>query len=140
MGCMKFDGFVPFEPTMHPFVQRPASIFLRALGVGVPALSLTMLGCLVDESTGHAPPVTSGNDTHANDQQSMRVDTTKKTQGKLVIVLGGIGGGPGPGGIYGYAISKGFHGFLVATQSAVSSAPAIYKDAIKTDPMDPEAN
>src|SRR6267378_3630980 len=61
-------------------------------------------------------------------------------QGKLVIVLGGIGGGPGPGGIYGYAISKGFHGFLVATQSAVSSAPAMYKDAIKTDPMDPEAN
>ena len=42
-------------------------------------------------------------------------------QGKLVIVLGGIGGGPGPGGIYGFAISRGFHAFLVATQNADGS-------------------
>jgi hypothetical protein len=82
----------------------------------------------------------SGNDTHAGDPQSMKVDPTKKMQGKLVIVLGGIGGGPGPGGIYGYAISRGFHAFLVATQTATSSAPDQYKNAIKTNPMDAEAN
>ncbi len=83
---------------------------------------------------------TSGNDTHAGDDQSMKVDTTKKMQGKLVIVLGGIGGGPGPGGIYGYAISHGFHAFLVATQTAVSGAPDVYKTALKANPTDPEAN
>jgi hypothetical protein len=65
----------------------------------------------------------------------MKVHTTKKMQGKLVIVLGGIGGGPGPGGVYGYAVSKGFHGFLVATQTNISSAPDQYKNS-----MDPEAN
>ena len=77
----------------------------------------------------------SGSDTHAGDQQAMKVDVTRPLQGKLAIVFGGIGGGPGPGGIYGYAISKGFHAFLVATQTAISSAPDMYKN-LNT----PEAN
>jgi len=78
--------------------------------------------------------------THANDNQSMFVDTTKKMQGKLVIALGGIGGGPGGGGIEGFAKAAGFHVFLVATQTATSSAPDQYKTTIKTMPNDPEAN
>jgi hypothetical protein len=64
----------------------------------------------------------------------MKVDTSKPMQGKLAIVLGGIGGGPGPGGIFGYAVGKGFHGFMVATQTNESSAPDEYKDS--TDPED----
>ncbi|HXI56421.1 MAG TPA: hypothetical protein VNO55_10200 [Polyangia bacterium] len=78
---------------------------------------------------------TSKSDTHAGDAQHMKVDVTKKLQGKLVITLGGIGGGPGTGGIYGYAINRGYHAFMVATQTAISSAPAQYKN-VNT----PEAN
>jgi hypothetical protein len=65
----------------------------------------------------------------------MKVDVTKKMQGKLVITLGGIGGGPGTGGIYGYAVGVGFHAFMVATQTAISSAPNQYKNM-----NTPEAN
>jgi hypothetical protein len=83
---------------------------------------------------------TSTNDTHAGDQQSMFVDTRKKVQGKLVIALGGLGGGPGGGGIEGYAKAQGFHVFDVATQTAVSSAPQMYKDIVAKTPLDPEAN
>ncbi len=79
-------------------------------------------------------------DTHAGDQEAMFVDTSKTMQGKLVICIGGIGGGPGGGGIEGYAKSAGFHVFLVATQTATSSAPDQYKTALKANPMDPEAN
>src|SRR5450432_119078 len=79
-------------------------------------------------------------DTHAGDAQAMFVDTSKTMQGKLVICIGGIGGGPGGGGIEGYAKNPGFHVFLVATQTAISSAPDQYKTALKANPMDPEAN
>jgi hypothetical protein len=70
----------------------------------------------------------SKDDTHAGDQQAMKFDPSKPTKGKLAIVLGGIGGGPGPGGIYGYAIGRGYHAFLVATQTEISSAPDQYKN------------
>lgn len=71
---------------------------------------------------------TSTSPTHAGDQQAMKFDASKPTKGKLAIVLGGIGGGPGPGGIYGYAIGKGYHAFLVATQTNESGAPDEFKD------------
>jgi hypothetical protein len=71
---------------------------------------------------------TSTSPTHAGDQQAMKFDPSKPPKGKLAIVLGGIGGGPGPGGIYGYAIGKGYHAFLVATQTNESSAPDEFKD------------
>jgi hypothetical protein len=70
----------------------------------------------------------STSNTHAGDTQTLQVDGSKKMQGKLAIVLGGIGGGPGPGGIFGYAVGMGFHGFLAATQTNVSSAPDMYKN------------
>jgi hypothetical protein len=82
-------------------------------------------------SPTQADPENSGkstSNTHAGDQQTLQVDGSKKMQGKLAIVLGGIGGGPGPGGIFGYAIGAGFHGFLAATQTNVSSAPNMYKN------------
>jgi hypothetical protein len=79
-------------------------------------------------------------DTHATDDQVMFVDTSKTMQGKLVICIGGIGGGPGGGGIEGFAKNAGFHVFLVATQTAISGAPQQYKTTLATNPMDPEAN
>jgi hypothetical protein len=79
-------------------------------------------------------------DTHATDDQVMFVDTSKTIQGKLVICIGGIGGGPGGGGIEGFAKNAGFHVFLVATQTAISGAPQQYKTTLATNPMDPEAN
>ncbi len=79
-------------------------------------------------------------DTHATDDQVMFVDTTKTMQGKLVICIGGIGGGPGGGGIEGFAKNMGFHVFLVATQTAIAGAPQQYKTTLATNPLDPEAN
>lgn len=69
-----------------------------------------------------------------------RVDTSKTVQGKLVITLPGICGGPGGGGLEGTAIALGFHVFQPQTQSCVNSAPDKYKQMIQKDPNDPEAN
>lgn len=82
----------------------------------------------------------SGSDTHVGDQQQLSINPKVKPQGKLIIVLGGIGGGPGGGGIEGFAKANGFHVFAVATQTKTSSAPDKYKDMLKTNPMDAEAN
>ncbi len=69
-----------------------------------------------------------------------KVDTTKPIQGKLVITLPGICGGPGGGGLEGTAIALGFHVFEPQTQSCVNSAPDKYKQMIQANPLDPEAN
>jgi hypothetical protein len=68
------------------------------------------------------------------------VDTTKTIQGKLVITLGGICGGPGGGGLEGTAKALGFHVWQPPTQTCVNSAPQMYKDIIAKTPNDPEAN
>jgi hypothetical protein len=71
---------------------------------------------------------------------TLSVDTNKPIQGKLVVVLGGICGGPGGGGIEGYAKAAGFHIWMPPTQTCVNSAPQKYKDIIAMTPLDPEAN
>jgi hypothetical protein len=98
---------------------------------------LTACNCELDFSPLDLDPDAdvSSSPTHAGDTQHMKVDPSKPMQGKLAVVLGGIGGGPGPGGIYGYAVSRGFHAFMVATQTNESSAPDEYKDS-----QDPEDN
>jgi hypothetical protein len=119
-----------------------------ASGIGVdqpPTKMLTVdpaCKCALSFSATTADPAAgkSPTDTHAGDQQQLYVNPTQKIQGKLVIVIGGIGGGPGGGGIEGFAKLHGFHVFSVATQTAISSAPDQYKAALKVDPMDPEAN
>lgn len=70
----------------------------------------------------------------------LQVDTRKPIQGKLVITLPGICGGPGGGGLEGTMIALGFHVFQPQTQSCVNSAPDKYKQMIQANPMDPEAN
>jgi hypothetical protein len=70
----------------------------------------------------------------------LSVDTRKPIQGKLVITLGGICGGPGGGGLEGVAKAMGFHVFQPPTQTCVNSAPQKYKDIIAKTPDDPEAN
>jgi hypothetical protein len=69
-----------------------------------------------------------------------KVDTTKPIQGKLVITLPGICGGPGGGGLEGTVIALGFHVFQPQTQSCVNSAPDKYKQMLQANPLDPEAN
>jgi len=69
--------------------------------------------------------------------QPMYLDKSKPIMGKLVLFLGGIGGGPGSGGIDAFVHQYGFHIFMPATQTSLtgSSVPAMYKG------MDtPEAN
>jgi hypothetical protein len=97
--------------------------------------ALSFSAIAADPAAGKSPT-----DTHAGDQEQLYVNPTQKIQGKLVIVIGGIGGGPGGGGIEGFAKLHGFHVFSVATQTAISSAPDQYKTALKANPMDPEAN
>jgi hypothetical protein len=64
--------------------------------------------------------------------------------GKLILYLGGIGGGPGSGGIDAFAHMYGFHNFMPATQTNLTggSVPAMYKAMLTdNDPTnDAEAN
>jgi hypothetical protein len=84
---------------------------------------------------------TSSTDTNAGSQEHAFVDFRKpKVQGKLVLTLGGIGTCCGQGGIGGFAQGLGFHEMAIAYQTKISSAPDKYKDALKANPMDPEAN
>jgi hypothetical protein len=69
--------------------------------------------------------------------QPMYVNKSKPILGKLVLFLGGIGGGPGSGGIDAFAKQYGFHIFMPKTQTSLTggSVPGMYKG------MDtPEAN
>ncbi len=71
--------------------------------------------------------------------------TAKHLQGKLVLVLGGICGGPGGGGIESYAAGAGFHIWKPATQTCVNGGDnnhQKYKDMLadKDPSNDAEAN
>jgi hypothetical protein len=85
----------------------------------------TACNCTVEFKATDLDPEagTSATPTHADDTQKGRVDTTKPIKGKLVMTFGGIGGGPGQGGINGYAEGLGFHTLQIAMQTNISSAP-----------------
>jgi hypothetical protein len=74
--------------------------------------------------------------------QPMSVDTRKPILGKLVIVLGGICGGPGGGGIESFIKEYGFHVFAPKTDTCLDGGkvPEMYQNTLKTNPNDPEAN
>jgi len=81
--------------------------------------------CTIEFSATDLDPMagTSPTPTHAGDTQKGRLDPTKPIKGKLVMTMGGIGGGPGQGGINGYAEGLGFHTLQIAYQTNISSAP-----------------
>ena len=59
---------------------------------------------------------------HQGDNQHGRFDSSKPTKWKLIVLLPGIGGGPGLG-TSGWIASQGFHEFDVAYASAIPGAP-----------------
>jgi hypothetical protein len=59
---------------------------------------------------------------HAGDKQHGRFDSSKPTKWKLIVLLPGIGGGPGLG-TSGWIASRGYHEFDVAYDSAIPGAP-----------------
>jgi hypothetical protein len=66
----------------------------------------------------------------------------KPIQGKLFLLLPGIGNGPGAGGFESFVKSYGFHVFAPKTDTNLTGGkvPQMYKDIIKTMPDDREAN
>src|SRR5450432_204966 len=66
----------------------------------------------------------------------------KPTQGKLFLLLPGIGNGPGAGGFESFVKVYGFHVFAPKTNTSLTggNVPQMYKDILKTMPMDHEAN
>jgi hypothetical protein len=77
--------------------------------------------------------------------QPMYVNKDKTPMlGKLLIYLGGIGGGPGSGGIDAFAHKYGFHNFMPATNTSLTGdkVPGMYKAYLTdNDPTnDREAN
>jgi len=66
----------------------------------------------------------------------------KPIQGKLFLLLPGIGNGPGAGGFESFVKGYGFHVFAPKTDSNLTGGqvPQKYKDILKTTPMDPDAN
>lgn len=69
---------------------------------------------------------------HQGDQQHGRFDSSKPTKWKLIVLLPGIGGGPGLG-TSGWIASQGYHEFDVAYDSAIPGAPD-KPDARASDP------
>ncbi len=63
-------------------------------------------------------------------------------QGKLFLLLPGIGNGPGAGGFESFVELYGFHVFAPKTDTSLtgSDVPQSYKDTLKTMPNDPVAN
>ncbi len=63
-------------------------------------------------------------------------------QGKLFLLLPGIGNGPGAGGFESFVKSYGFHVFAPKTDTNLTGGkvPQMYKDALKANPNDREAN
>jgi hypothetical protein len=72
------------------------------------------------------------NSGHQGDNQHGRFDSSKPTKWKLIVLLPGIGGGPGLG-TSGWIASQGFHEFDVAYDSAIPGAPN-KPDPRATDP------
>jgi hypothetical protein len=74
----------------------------------------------------------------------MSLNKSKPIMGKLVLFLGGIGGGPGSGGIDAFVHQYGFHIFMPRTQTNLtgSNVPAMYKAMLTDDDAsnDAEAN
>jgi hypothetical protein len=66
----------------------------------------------------------------------------KPIQGKLFLLLPGIGNGPGAGGFESFVKVYGFHVFAPKTNSSLTggNVPQMYKDILKTNPTDHEAN
>ena len=74
--------------------------------------------------------------------QPLYFNATKKAEGKLFLLLPGIGNGPGAGGFESFVEVYGFHVFGPKTNTNLTgdSVPQMYKDTIKTDPTNKEAN
>jgi len=66
----------------------------------------------------------------------------KPVQGKLFLLLPGIGNGPGAGGFESFVKAYGFHVFAPKTDTNLTGGkvPQMYKDTIETMPDDREAN
>jgi hypothetical protein len=66
----------------------------------------------------------------------------KPVQGKLFLLLPGIGNGPGAGGFESFVKQFGFHVFAPKTDTNLTGGkvPQMYKDALKNAPTDREAN
>jgi hypothetical protein len=75
--------------------------------------------------------------------QPMYLNKDKKPiQGKLFLLLPGIGNGPGAGGFESFVKQYGFHVFAPKTDTNLTGGkvPQMYKDILKTMPNDREAN
>jgi hypothetical protein len=79
-----------------------------------------------------------------NGQQAFFNRDKKPVQGKLVLFLGGISNGrtTGSGGFDAFVKQYGFHTFLPMADHGLvgGDVPQMYKDTIKTDPTNKEAN
>jgi hypothetical protein len=66
----------------------------------------------------------------------------KPIRGKLFLLLPGIGNGPGAGGFESFVKMYGFHVFAPKTNTNLTGGmvPQMYKDMLKTDAMNKEAN
>ena len=114
-------------PPPHPLAVDPASAASK---------QFSFTAVQLDPMAGTSTP-----DTHAGSQEFAMLDAKRpKIQGKLVLTMGGIGTCCGQGGIGGFAVGLGFHHMGIALQTAMSSAPDMYKNTLKTAPDDPEAN
>ena len=76
-------------------------------------------------------------------QQRGTFDGSKTVQGKLVVTMGGIGGGAHNGGAYQYAAGRGFHMFAVDmynSEGGESNQGKVYLESWSGEDLTPVAN
>jgi hypothetical protein len=100
-------------PGIGQDTPSPAKPMIGMYGGTKAARDITFTAASLD------PMATKG---HQGDLQHGRFDSSKPTKWKLIVLLPGIGGGPGLG-TSGWIASQGFHEFDVAYDSAIPGAP-----------------
>jgi dienelactone hydrolase len=76
-------------------------------------------------------------------QQRGTFDGSKKVQGKLVVTMGGIGGGAHTGGVFQYAAGRGFHMLgvdMYNSEGGESNQGKVYLESFSGQDLTPVAN
>src|SRR5450432_2261213 len=128
-GAAGHDGGTPAPPVDAAVTEGGANgMTAPGLGQDTPSPAKPAIGMMGTKpqrditfsASSLDPMATKG---HAGENQHGRFDSSKPTKWKLIVLLPGIGGGPGGLGTSGWIASRGYHEMDVAYDSGIPGAP-----------------